>query len=85
MRTIMLSEYASYMGVLIDVRNPVEYKQSHDPRSINIYADKLIMNHKSLLNKNKTYYIVCSKGHLSKKVVHHLNYLGYDVIQVIND
>lgn len=85
MRTIKLSDYSSNMGILIDVRHPLEYKLKHDPRSINIYADKLILNHKMLLDKNKTYYIICSKGHLSKKVVFHLNYLGYDVIQVIND
>ena len=85
MKVISIDNYHSYMGKLIDVRHPLDYEKKHDSRSINIYADKLIMNHKSLLNKNKTYYIVCSKGHLSKKVVHHLNYLGYDVIQVIND
>ena len=85
MRIIRLSEYNVNMGKLIDVRHPLEYNQNHDSRSINIYADKLIMNHKRYLNKNETYYIICSKGHLSKKVVINLNYLGYKAIQVIND
>ena len=85
MKTIKLSEYNSNMGVLIDVRHPLDYAKSHDPRSINIYIDKLIMNHSRFLDRNKTYYIICSKGHLSKKAVYNLNYLGYKVIQVIND
>ena len=85
MQTIKLSEYNSNMGQLIDVRHPLEYANSHDPRSINVYADKLIMNYKRILDRNKTYYIICDKGHLSKKVVYNLTYLGYKVVQVIKD
>ena len=85
MKTIKLSEYNSNMGTLIDVRHPLEYTKDHDPRSINIYIDKLIMNHKKLLNRDKIYYIICDKGHLSKKAVFNLNYLGYKAIQVIKD
>ena len=85
MKTIKLSEYNENMGPLIDVRHPLEYANKHDSRSINIYADKLILNYKKLLDKNITYYIICSKGTLSKKVVHNLTYLGYNAIQVINN
>lgn len=85
MQTIKLSEYNSNMGILIDVRHPIEYKVKHDPRSINIYADKLILNHKRLLDKNRTYYIICEKGHLSKRVVTNLNFLGYNAIQVLSN
>ena len=31
----------------------------------------------------KKYFIICSKGSLSKRVVAMLEYLGYDVTQVI--
>ena len=85
MKTIKLSEYNSNMGILIDVRHPLEYAKNHDPRSINIYIDKLIINHNQLLDKQKTYYIICEKGHLSKRAVNYLSYLGYHVFQVINN
>lgn len=82
MKSISISEYNSYMGKLIDVQHPLDYQNKHDPRSINIYADKLIMNHRKYLNKNETYFIICDKGRLSKKVVSTLSFYGYNVIQV---
>lgn len=82
MKTISIKEYQSYMGKLIDVRHPLDYQKGHDPRSINIYADKLIMNHQKYLNKNDTFYIVCEKGVLSSKVVRMLSYYGYKLVQV---
>lgn len=85
MKTIKLSEYDISMGKLIDVRNPLDYASKHDPRSINIYADKLIMNHSKFLNKKETYYIICSKGFLSKKVVRTLSYYGYNLVYVQNN
>lgn len=82
MNSISIANYNESMGLLIDVQHPLDYQKFHDPRSINIYADKLIMNHKKYLNKTSTYYIACSKGHLSQKVVRNLKYLGYNAIQV---
>ncbi len=72
MKIIKMSEYDKSMGILIDVRHPLEYAKGHDPRSINIYSDKLIMNYQRYLDRQKTYYITCSKGHLSKKVTTYL-------------
>lgn len=83
MKTISIYEYNENMGKLIDVQHPLDYKKKHDPRSINIYADKLIMNHKKFLNKSERYYIVCEKGKLSKRVVTTLSFYGYNVVQVI--
>ena len=82
MRTISINEYNSNMGKLIDVRNPLDYQNYHDPRSINIYADKLILNHRKYLDKNHVYYIICEKGVLSSKVVRTLSYFGYNLVQV---
>ena len=82
MKTISIYDYHENMGQLIDVQHPLDYHQKHDPRSINIYADKLIMNHNKYLNKNSTYYIICAKGQLSKKVVRTLSYYGYNLVQV---
>ncbi|MBE6155305.1 MAG: rhodanese-like domain-containing protein [Firmicutes bacterium] len=82
MRTININNYNEKMGKLIDVQHPLDYIKKHDPRSINIYADKLIMNHSRLLNKDDTYYIICEKGRLSKRVVTTLTFYGYNVVQV---
>jgi len=83
MKVINLNEYNSKMGPLIDVQNPIDYKEHPTLGSINIYADKLLLNYKTMLDYNKTYYIVCNKGHLSKRVVRYLEYLGYKVVQVV--
>lgn len=83
MKVINLSEYNPTLGILIDVQHPLDYKNNPTLGSINIYADKLIMNHNKYLSKDKTYYIVCNKGILSRRVVHNLEYLGYKVIRVI--
>lgn len=82
MKSISIYEYNENMGKLIDVQHPLDYKKNHDPRSINIYADKLIMNHSRYLNKLERYYIICEKGQLSKRVVTTLTYYGYNVVQV---
>ena len=83
MKKIMYSEYNPNMGVLIDVQHPLDYKEHPTPNSKNMYADKLLMNYKAVLDKNQKYYIICNKGTLSKRVVAMLEYLGYDVTQVI--
>ena len=84
MKSIKESDYNPHMGILIDVKDPISYKEKHNPYSINIYYDKLLMNHKTLLNKNTKYYIICDKGHKSKQAVRILSFYGYDVTYVIN-
>ncbi len=84
MRRIKLSEYNPNMGTLIDVQHPEDYKKNATLGSINIYADKLLMNPKAYLEYNKKYFIICNKGHLSGRVVAYLEYLGYNVTQVMH-
>lgn len=84
MKTIYESEYYPNMGTLIDVRDPVSYQKNHNPYSINIHYDKLLLNHNLLLDKNKKYYLICDKGHKSKKAARILSFYGYNVIYVIN-
>ena len=79
----MYSDYNPVMGLLIDVQHPLDYKENPTPNSKNMYADKLMLNYKTVLDKDKKYFIICSKGSLSKRVVAMLEYLGYDVTQVI--
>ncbi len=84
MKSIKESEFNPNMGILIDVKDPISYKEKHNPYSINIYYDKLLMNHKTILDKNKKYYLICDKGHKSKQAVRILSFYGYDVTYVIN-
>lgn len=84
MKYIKENEYRPSMGVLIDVRDALSYQEHHNPNSINIYYDKLLLNHKSILDKNKKYYLICDKGHKSKQAVRILSFYGYDVTYVIN-
>ena len=79
----MISDYNPSMGILIDVQHPEDYKKNPTPNSKNMYADKLLLNYKTILDRNQKYFIVCNKGTLSKRVVAMLEYLGYDVTQVI--
>lgn len=85
MKRIKLSEYNPNMGILIDVQHPADYALNPTPNSINIYADKLLLNYKNILNITKRYYIVCQKGYLSRKVVSVLEFYGYNITQVIKD
>lgn len=84
MKSIKESDFNPGMGILIDVKDPISFKEKHNPNSINIYYDKLLMNHKTLLNKNNKYFIMCDKGHKSKQAVRILSFYGYDVTYVIN-
>lgn len=84
MKTLNINDYNPSMGILIDVRNPLEYKQHHHKDAINIYYEKLMYNPTSYLDKNKKYYIMCSKGVLSDKTVKYLTFLKYDVTKIIN-
>ena len=84
MKTILESEFRPNMGILIDVKDPISYNEKHNPYSINIYYDKLLMNHNTLLSKDKKYFIMCDKGRKSKQAVRILGFYGYDVTYVIN-
>ena len=48
----------------------------------NIPYEKLMLNYKTLLDKNKPYFIICSKGTKSRKAVSVLEFYGYDVTQM---
>lgn len=82
MKRMSINNYFKSMGTLIDVQHPLDYQQKHHPDSINIPYDKLMLNYKTLLDKDKPYYIVCAKGTKSRKAVSMLEFLGYDVTQM---
>jgi rhodanese-related sulfurtransferase len=84
MKVLNIKDYHKSMGILIDVRNPLEYKQNHHPDAINIYYEKLMYSPQKYLDHNKVYYIMCHKGVLSEKTVKYLEFLKYNVIKIIN-
>lgn len=83
MKTINYREYNPTLGILIDVRPKYEFISSPTKYATNIPEGELIFNHKKYLNKNKTYYIICSGGVKSRKVVNILNVYGYNAINVV--
>lgn len=82
MKRIDLNVYNPSMGTLIDVSDEITYKEKKIPGSVNIPYEKLLLNYKELLNKDSKYYIMCTKGIHSRKVVSILEFYGYDVTQV---
>jgi len=82
MKRLNIKDYDKSMGTLIDIQNEIDYKAYHHPDSINIPYEKLLLNYKKLLDKNKSYYIVCLKGSKSRKTVSILEFYGYDVTQL---
>lgn len=73
------------MGLLIDISDYETYKEKMVPGSVNIPYQRLLLNYKELLDKNKKYYIMCSKGIHSRKAVSILEFYGYDVTQVVRN
>lgn len=67
---------------IIDIRDEDEYNIFNINNSINIPNIILYNNYISLLDKSKTYYIVCDKGVRSKKMVKFLNKKKYNVVYV---
>ena len=69
-------------GIIIDLEDVITYSNNHLPNSINIPYDKLMFNYKEYLDKNKKYYLYCSKGRKSKKATEILKFYGYNVDQI---
>ncbi len=82
MKRLNINEYHKALGTLIDIQLPIDYQEYHHPDSINIPYEKLLLNYKTLLDKNKKYFIVCNKGTKSRKAVSILEFYGYDVTQM---
>lgn len=82
MKRISIRDYHESMGTLIDLSDPEIYEKRKLPGSINLTYDKLMLHYKEYLNKDKSYYILCTKGIHSKRAVAILEYYGYHVTQV---
>lgn len=79
MKKILLKDYKKEMGTFIDIN----YNNSNVVAdAINIPYERLLINHKELLDNNKKYFIYCSGGVKSRKAVNILEFYGYDVTLV---
>lgn len=85
MKRINIKDFNTAFGTLIDIEEEIIYKKKHIDGSINIPYDKLMYNYKTLLDKNKKYFIICSGGRKSKRAVGILEFYGYDVTQVYKE
>ena len=85
MKRIKLSEYNPSMGTLIDIEDQYTYSKNATPHSINIPYQKLAYHYRDYLKKDKSYYIICSGGVKSRKIVNILEFYGYNVTQVYKE
>ena len=81
MKKIKLNDFDENMGIFIDLEvnddNAFKYKNE-----MNISYEKLVIEHKELLEKDCKYFIYCHGGQRSKKAVGILEFYGYDVTLV---
>jgi rhodanese-related sulfurtransferase len=66
--------------VLIDVRTPAEYAESHIPSAINLPVE-VLADHLELIPENKTVVVYCSTGYRAAMAVEALHLLGFDNVQ----
>lgn len=68
--------------VLIDIREPYEYKSGSIKIAKNIPMGKLLADPNKYLLKDKTYYIMCQSGARSGRTTKKLAKQGFTVINV---
>ena len=71
------------MLTLIDIRSAQKYNDKHIMNAVNIPSDRLLINYKNILDKNKIYYIYCQKGIQSRNICQILANNGYKVVNVL--
>lgn len=79
--TISINEI-NINDIVIDIRTSIEYNEFHYPNSINIPKNSLLSSPEIYLNKNKKYYLLCTKGHVSLYCAKILNALGYNCYSI---
>ena len=67
---------------IIDVRTKNEYQNINLNKGINIPRLVLLKNPEKHLDKNKTYYLICSKGEVSLFCAKILNAMGYNCYSI---
>lgn len=64
--------------VIVDIREPYEYRIGHIPNSINIPKDLLELVPEKYLDKNNYYILYCDLGLASLKLSNELKQKGYN-------
>ena len=64
-------------AVLLDVRNPQEYRQGHIPESINIPLRMLDSAENVVENRDAALYVYCHSGVRSRQAAAQLKEMGY--------
>ncbi len=67
---------------IIDVRTKSEYQKVNLNSGTNIPRLILLKNPEKYLDKNKTYYLICSKGEISLFCAKILNAMGYSCYSI---
>ena len=68
--------------IIIDIREPYEYRISHIDNAINISYDLLNLVPEKYITKDNYYVLYCDKGILSLKLSNTLNSKGYKTISL---
>lgn len=79
---IMSVDISDVNGIIIDIRSSIEYNEYHYPGSINIPRIILLTDPNRFLDFNKTYYLICERGHESISTTRVLNALGYNCYSI---
>lgn len=80
---ISIEELLTYNNAnIIDIRTIQNYNNNHIEGAINIPYEKLIIEPNKYLEKNRRYFIYCSKGLKSIRVCNILYKQGFNVVNV---
>ncbi len=68
-------------GITVDVRDGFKYNIRHINSSINIPVNDILSN-VNILDKNKTYFLICDSGKVSLKLSRLLNNIGFNTYSI---
>ena len=81
-RSIIMDEFYSSDGPIIDVREAHEYQMGHVPQAVNLPLSDLDKSFQQL-DSTKEYYVICQSGARSKMACDFLSSKGYQVVNVM--
>lgn len=83
-KTININELDNLIGkeAIIDIRQPIEYKNGSIKTAKNIALSNLLLSPEKYLDKDKTYYILCHSGARSGRATKILAKKGFNVVNV---
>lgn len=76
-----VAEVADDAGVIVDVREPGEYREGHIPGAVNIPMGQL-SSRLSEIDQQRPVYVVCASGNRSSAMTDVLTAAGFDAFNV---